>query len=131
MTILDTHVLIWWLDQPDKLSKKAKQEIDNAVIKTELKASSISIWEICLLVKKNRLKLTMDLQSWIDKIEELPFLQFIPVDNKIALKSVLLNNKLHQDPADRIIIATTLIYGTKLVTSDKRILKYKEVNSIW
>src|SRR3989338_2486612 len=86
MTILDTHVLIWWLDQPDKLSKKAKQEIDNAVIKTELKASSISIWEICLLVKKNRLKLTMDLQSWIDKIEELPFLQFIPVDNKIALK---------------------------------------------
>ena len=131
MTILDTHVLIWWLDQPDKLSKKAKQEIDNAVIKTELKASSISIWEICLLVKKNRLKLTMDLQSWIDKIEELPFLQFIPVDNKITLKSVLLNNKLHQDPADRIIIATTLIYGTKLVTSDKRILKYKEVNSIW
>jgi len=131
MTILDTHVLVWWLGQPDKLSKKAKQEIDKVVKSSEVGISTITIWEICMLVKKNRLKLTMDLESWIDKIEELPFLQFIPVDNKIALKSVLLNDKLHQDPADRIIIATALTHGAKLVTSDTRMLKYKEVQSIW
>lgn len=131
MIILDTHTLIWWVDQPDRLSKRAKKEIDNAVAKDELVTSTISIWEICLLVKKNRLKLTMDLESWIEKIEELTILKFIPVDNKIAIKSVLLNSKLHQDPADRIIIATALIHGATLVTSDKRILKYADIKTIW
>lgn len=131
MIILDTHILVWLLGQPHKLSKGAKQVIDKAIAKNELRVSAISIWEICMLVKKNRLKLTMDLESWIDKIEELPFLQFIPVDNKVAIKSVLLNDKLHQDPADRIIIATALIFGARLITSDKKIIRYKEVETIW
>ena len=131
MIILDTHVLIWLLSNPEKLSKKAEAEINKSIATKDIGLSTISIWEICMLAKKNRLKLTMDLLSWIDKIEELPFLRFIPVDNKIAIKSVQLNDKLHQDPADRIIIATSLISGARLITSDRKIRQYKGVVTVW
>lgn len=132
MTVLDTQSLLWWIDDYRKLSKKAERKIQSEIKKDEyLLVSSISIWEICLLIKKDRLKLKMDVFSWIEKIESLPYVQFIPIDNKIAAKSVMLPEPLHDDPADRIIIATSLLYGASLITSDKRILRYRHVQAIW
>jgi PIN domain nuclease of toxin-antitoxin system len=131
MIVIDTNILIRWLVWPDKLSKKAKFEIEKAKTNREIIISSISIWEICLLVKTKRLSLTVDLNTWIEKLEALPFVQFAPVDNKIARKSVFLNGHFHKDPADRIIVATALVYGVKLITSDRKIRNYKEVNTIW
>lgn len=131
MIILDTHVLVWWIGQPDKLSKKAKYQLDIAISKNEILVSSISVWEIYLLVKRNRLKLTMDIDIWMERVEALPFLRFVPVDNKIAAKSVSLADPLHGDPADRIIIATSLVENALLVTGDKRILHYPHVQSLW
>lgn len=131
MIILDTHVLVWWIGQPDKLSKKAKHQLDTSISKNEILVSSISVWEIYLLVKRNRLKLTMDIDTWMEKVEALPFLRFVPVDNKIAAKSVSLADPLHSDPADRIIIATSLVENALLVTSDKRILHYPHVQTLW
>ena len=131
MIILDTQSLIWWIGNPKKLSKEAARAIDKATGSGKLYASSISIWEICMLVKGGRLNLTMDIADWIEKVEALPFLQFIPVDNNIALKSVFLPPPFHKDPADRIIIATALNLGATIVTSDRRILKYSHGRSIW
>ncbi|MBI4991011.1 type II toxin-antitoxin system VapC family toxin [Candidatus Gottesmanbacteria bacterium] len=131
MIVLDTHVLVWWLGLPDKLSPKAKRRIDGALSKNEILISSISIWEIYLLVKRGRLKLTMDIDTWMERVEALPFIRFVPVDNKIAAKSVSLPPPLHNDPADRMIIATALQENAVLITSDKRILKYHYVQTLW
>lgn len=131
MILLDTHVLVWWIGQPDKLSPKAKRRIETTAGKSEILVSSISVWEIYLLVKRNRLKLTMDIDAWLEKIVTLPYIRFIPVDNKIAAKSVILPPPLHNDPADRIIIATALQENTVLITSDKRILKYPHLQTLW
>lgn len=132
MTVLDTQSLLWWINSSRKLSKKARNKIQSEIKKDEhLLVSSISIWEISLLIKRGRLKLTMDIFSWVEKIESLPYIQFIPVDNKIAAKSVMLPNPLHDDPADRIIIATSLLYGATLITSDKKILNYPHMKSVW
>lgn len=131
MILLDTHVLVWWLGLPNKLSLKAKRRIDEARSKNEILISSISIWEIYLLVKRGRLKLTMDIDTWMERVEALPFIRFIPVDNKIAAKSVSLPPPLHNDPADRMIIATALQENAILVTSDKRIFKYPHVQTLW
>ena len=132
MIMLDTHVLIWWISNPEKLSEEArihiKQEIKN---KNEILISSISIWEIYMLVKKGRLKLSMDTDAWLERVEQLPFLQFVPIDNRIAAKSVNLSEPLHNDPADRMIIATALEHGVSIVTSDKKILDYPHSLSIW
>jgi len=131
VTILDTHVLVWLVSNPEKISEKARKLIDQEVKKSELLVSSISVWEIYMLVKKGRLKLSLDVDTWFEKIEQLSFLQFIPIDNKIAAKSVMLPEPLHSDPADRMIAATAREYAAVLITSDKRLLTYPSVQSIW
>ncbi len=132
MIVFDTHALIWWIDSPQKLSKKARKIIDEEKLKeVNILVSSISTLEIYRLVKNGKLQLTNDVDSWLEKIESLPAVRFIPVDNKIAASSVNLPDFSHKDPADRIIIATALNLGVKLVTSDKRILNYPHVQSIW
>jgi PIN domain nuclease of toxin-antitoxin system len=61
---------------------------------------------LALLSRKKRLELTNEVADWIAKSESLPFIQFVPVTNTIAVKSVNLPLPLHPNPADRIIIAT-------------------------
>ena len=118
MIVLDTHAWIWFTSKPEALSKKAQKALDAAVKEKNILVSSISVWEVALLVNKKRLKLSMDVTDWIAKSESLPFIQFIPVSNSIAVKSVNLPQPLHPDPADRIIIATALSLGAPLVTKD-------------
>jgi len=73
----------------------------------------------------------MDVTDWIAKSEILPFFQFIPISNSIAVKSINLPQPLHSDPADRIIIATALSTGAPLITKDKKISDYSHVKTIW
>ncbi len=58
-----------------------------------------------MLVKKGRLVLTMAVEDWVARSEALPFIHFVPVDNRIAVRSLQLNGRLPNDPADRIIVA--------------------------
>ena len=131
MIVLDTHAWIWFASKPEALSKKARKALNAAVNDKNVLISSISVWEVALLVKNKRLKLSMDVLDWIAKSENLPFIQFIPVSNSIAVKSVNLPPPLHPDPADRIIIATALSIGAPLVTKDKKIAAYSHVKTIW
>jgi PIN domain nuclease of toxin-antitoxin system len=131
MIVLDTHAWIWFASKPEVLSRKAKKAIDAAVKEKSVLVSSISAWEVALLVKKKRLELSMDVADWLAKSENLPFIQFMPVSNSIAVKSVNLPQPLHPDPADRIIIATALSAGAPIVTKDKKISDYAHVRTIW
>ncbi len=131
MIVLDTHAWIWFTSDPQILSKTAKKAVDAAVKEKNVLISSISSWEVALLVKKGRLKLSMDVQDWIAISENLPFIEFIPVSNSIAVKSVNLPQPLHPDPADRIIIATALSTGASVITKDKKLTDYKHVKTIW
>lgn len=131
MIILDTHTWVWWVSNPEKLSAPARERIEKAVINKNIFISSISAWEVAMLTARGRLKLTMDARDWIAKSESLPFLHFIPVTNQIAVKSVNLPGKLHSDPADRIIIATSIIQGATLITADEKILDYPHVETLW
>lgn len=131
MIVLDTHVLVWWVSGAKELSRKAGKRIEKEAKTGEILVSSISVWEITMLVQKGRLKLTMDVARWIAEIEKLPFIEFVPVDNTIAAKSVTLPEPFHSDPADRMVIATAREYAATLVTSDKRIRSYPHVQSLW
>ena len=131
MIVLDTHAWIWFISNPDLLSKRAQKALDAAVKDRSILISSISAWELALLVTQKRLKLTLDVTDWIAKSESLPFIQFLPVTNSIAVKSVNLPLPLHPDPADRIIIATALSVGAPVVTKDKKLLSYGPVKTIW
>ena len=131
MIVLDTHAWVWFVSNPELLSKKAKRTIERAVVDNNVFISSISAWEVALLTSKKRLLLSMEVADWIKKSEMLPFVNFIPVDNSIAVKSVNLPQSFYSDPADRIIIATAISLGASLITKDERILKYPHVKTIW
>jgi PIN domain nuclease of toxin-antitoxin system len=75
--------------------------------------------------------MSIGISDWIAATESLPFVKFSRVDNKIALQSVQLPGKLHNDPADRIIIATAITMNASVVTSDRKIIAYPVVKSIW
>ncbi len=131
MIVLDTHTWLWFISKPEVLSKRAREAVSAAVREKSVLISSISAWEVALLVAKKRLKLSLDVTDWIAKSESLPFIQFIAVSNSIAVKSINLPQPLHPDPADRIIIATALSAGAPLVTKDKKLLNYPHVKTIW
>ncbi len=131
MIVLDTHAWIWWVSSPEFLSETAKQAIDEAATGRNIFISSISAWEIAMLVSRGRLKLTMSPEDWVAASEALPFFDFVPVSNSIALKSVQLPGILHNDPADRIIIATAVSLGALLVTKDEKIRSYPHVKTVW
>lgn len=84
-----------------------------------------------VLVSKNRLRFTIDAQDWIGRSEALPFFHFVAVDNAIAIRSVRLPGLFHTDPADRIIVATAMMLGATVISSDTKILKYSHVKTIW
>ena len=133
MIVLDTHALVWWVSDNDQLSSKAvkaiKKELDDEV--GEIIVSSISTWEIALLVEKKRLKLTMDVDEWIQTISMIDKVRFIPVDNQIAIQSVRLPGEFHPDPADRLITALARHLSAALITSDRKIRNYQYVKTVW
>lgn len=132
MIVLDTHVLVWWLADPDKLPRKARARLDRAVTDGEsLRVSSISAWEIAMLVARGRLTLTMDVGAWIAAAESLPQLEFVPADNAIVLRAVALPDAFGRDPADRIIAATALGLGATLVTGDRRLRGHPPLRTLW
>jgi PIN domain nuclease of toxin-antitoxin system len=131
MIVLDTHAWIWWVSDPALLSAKARGLVERAVEEESVHISCISTWEVAILVNRGRLELSMAVDDWMEKSEALPFLNFVPVTNSIATKSVALPAPLHQDPADRIIVATAMALGATLVTKDVRILGYPHVKAVW
>ena len=131
MILLDTHALVWWADDPDKLSKKSTELIKEESVRGTVVVSAISLWEIALLIKSKRLVLSVDLTTWVDRIERSWSVKIIPIDANIAIKSVNLPEGLHQDPADRMIIATARELEAKLVTKDRKILGYSHVRAVW
>jgi PIN domain nuclease of toxin-antitoxin system len=131
MILLDTHVWIWWVSNPDLLSDAARALIDEALVKRKVHISSMSVWEVAMLAAKNRLQLTMEVGDWIRASEGLPFVQFVPVTNAIALKAVRLPLKSLTDPVDRLVVATAEVLDLVLITKDKKIQKEALVKTVW
>lgn len=132
MIVLDTHALVWWVSDPKRVGAKARRALDAAVAAGDpLTVSSISMWEVAMLVEHGRLALTMETDVWINHVESLPFVEFVPIDNRIALRAVMLKDFPHRDPADRMIVATALGLNATLVTADARLRSYHDVKSLW
>lgn len=131
MIVLDTHVLIWWVDDPAQLSRPAQVVIEKAMETKSVYVSCISSWEIALLVERGRLKLALDVRDWLARCEAIPFLSFVPINTAIAVESVRLPDFPHADPADRIITATAMSLGAQLVTKDEKIRSYPNLKTVW
>lgn len=129
LTLLDTHAWIWWVNGSRELSKRARDAISAASREGALSVSAISCWEIGTLVARGRLELNISASDWIARSEALPYLTVHPVDARVALRAAELP-PVHQDPADRVIVATAIVLGSSLVTKDRRLREYG-VTTVW
>jgi len=121
MILLDTHILIWWINQtPNKLKPRVISLIEET---SQPAISCISCLEIALLVKRQRICLEMPLEQWIDQIVKL--VDILPVTRQIALQSVDLPEH-HRDPMDRLIIGTALQHQAQLLSFDSEFAKYRD-----
>jgi PIN domain nuclease of toxin-antitoxin system len=117
--LLDTHILLWSLLEPEKLNNKVARKLESK--KNELWLSPISTWEVSILAEKGRISLKQSPSKWIRKVlATVPFIE-APINHEVALKSREISLP-YQDPADRFLAATAIIYDLTLVTSDERLL---------
>jgi len=122
--LLDTHVWIWYASGSDKLPKTAHKAITQAVHQGQLNIAAISLWELSMLVVKKRISIEMPSIEWINRSLEMAQINILPLTPTIALESCQLPGSFHEDPADRLIVATARVEKLTLFTSDSKILHY-------
>ena len=115
--LLDSHVLIWWMDDPSILKPVARAAISDPA--NEVFASSVSIWELGLKVAKSKLRLPsgFEIKLWNDGIQPL---SFTPAH---AVQSIGLP-PIHGDPFDRALVAQCICESLTLATRDSVLAQY-------
>jgi PIN domain nuclease of toxin-antitoxin system len=115
--LLDTHIWLWALHEPSRLSRRVREEIKNSA--NELWLSPVSTCEALLLNARGKIRLPANLAEWLTEatapLREAPFTHEI----------VLLAQQLplpHRDPADRFLAATAELMDLTLVTGDDNLL---------
>jgi PIN domain nuclease of toxin-antitoxin system len=115
--LLDTHALLWWLDDPKQLSRQARAVIQDG--KNPVYISAAVVWEIAIKKALGKLDAPDDLEEMIEanRFLRLP----ITIPHVVAVQSL---PALHHDPFDRILIAQASHEGFRLVTRNRDIAKY-------
>jgi PIN domain nuclease of toxin-antitoxin system len=129
MILLDTHIVIWLALEPDKLSKRAKEVIRAARLEGGLAISGITLMELAWLAEKGRVETTLSVESFVRQCASR--MTVLPITPEIAARAVSFPDSYPKDPQDRLIGATALVEGIRLVTHDKLIKKSGVVPVIW
>jgi PIN domain nuclease of toxin-antitoxin system len=117
--LLDTHIWIWSLIEPARLSNDVRTALESH--ENELWLSPISTWETLLLVERGRISLEGEAQALVSGMLKAGPFHEAPLTHAVAQESRQLAFE-HSDPADRFLAATAVVYDLTLVTSDARLL---------
>jgi PIN domain nuclease of toxin-antitoxin system len=128
LILLDTASWIWYASESPELSPMALATLGADEIKL---VSAISVWEVGMLVAKQRIRLDRPVETWVEQALRLPGLEPVTVDQGVALLATRLPGMPPPDPADRMILATALVQGCPVLTPDRRMLDYAYVPTVW
>ena len=131
MIVLDTHVWLWWLHDPGKLSPDADKLIQQEQVSGALVISAISVWEVAVKVQSGKLAIPMDINRWYELARSYPSTVIEPLSPLDAIASTQLPGNFHKDPADRIIVSLSRRLTVPLLTCDRKILDYEHVVTVW
>lgn len=131
MIVADTHIIIWDALKPGKLSKKAKAAIKEANEGDGILFCDISLWEIAMLIHRNRIKIDATYKEFINLLFHSNRYILQGIDPDIADLSMRIFQNAENDPADRLIASTAVIKKAKLVTADRAMRSSTEVATIW
>lgn len=130
MIVVDTHVLIWDALAPDRLSPTAREAIESANQTGGIIVADISLWEIAMLIQKERIQVQTDSQSFLNLVLQANRIDVRAISPQIAVLSTALST-VNADPADRLIVATALAENAPLVTADRNLQNSEQVTTIW
>lgn len=128
MILLDTCALLWLNTDRSQFSRRAMRSIEQ--FQDGLALSPVSILEISIKLKKEKLQLPLPLRDWAQGMRDNYGLKLIPLSQDIALTVHELPD-IHSDPFDRIIIATAMAHRLGVVTADKHFSRYPGLRVIW
>ncbi|HET7891666.1 MAG TPA: type II toxin-antitoxin system VapC family toxin [Candidatus Sulfotelmatobacter sp.] len=118
--LLDTHIWLWSLGEPQRLSRRVAKELDDR--QNELWLSPISIWEAFLLFRKKRIQINTDFMTWLDaSLSLLPVME-APLTFEVV-RALPALSFLHGDPADLFLAATAKAFELTLISADRKLIK--------
>jgi PIN domain nuclease of toxin-antitoxin system len=121
--VLDTHALLWADTDDRKLGPKARALIGRMWPEGKVAVSAIAFWEVGLLQSRRRVDLGRPLRDWREGLLRAGVAE-LPLDGNVAVRALDLAG-VHDDPADRFIVATALVHDACLVTADERLLAWR------
>lgn len=125
--LLDTHILLWWLAEPERLNTKARRLLEDE--ENEVLLSSISVLEVVIRTSLGKLQLQEPPEQLIERViaEQALVPLSIRHDHALAVASL---PRIHADPFDRLLIAQSRTEAIPLLTADAIFRSY-ELDLIW
>lgn len=123
--LLDTHVVYWLDSDPGRLSIAASTAIEAA---DEIAVAGISWFELAWLAARDRIALALPARAWLEQVSQ--YVQTIPLTPSVAYTAASLPQSFPKDPADRVIYATAIENGWRLVTRDERLRAHPHPNPV-
>jgi PIN domain nuclease of toxin-antitoxin system len=125
--LLDTHVWIWALQQPERLNAKAHKLLDHPA--NELYLSPVSIWEASHLAQRHRIRIRGTFEEWLKLAFSKAPLREAPFNFAVATEAARL--QLPQaDIGDVLLAATASVFGLVLLTADDQLLSHAPIKTL-
>jgi len=127
--VLDTHAWLWWVTARERLSDVALEAIEQA---PQVGVSTLSAWEIAMLVARGRVSLDRDVSLWVRQALADARFESLAPSPAVAVSAGLLDAKRFPgDPVDRLIYATARAIGATLITRDEAIRTFDPASTLW
>ena len=128
--MLDTHAVVFDALAPQRLTPAARRAIERGDREGNLAVSDITLWEIAMLVARQRLDVPVSTDEFLRTALAARTIAVLPITPAIAVAAQS-DGFVHGDPADRLIAATALVHHARLVTSDERLRSVATLRTIW
>ncbi len=123
--LLDSHAVHWWSAEPERLSPPAARAVAEA---DQLAVAAVSWFELAWLASRERIVVGVPIRSWLEQLAEQ--VRTIGITPAIAAGAVSLPASFPGDPADRLIYATAVEHGWRLVTKDRRLRRHRHPRTV-
>ena len=125
--VTDTHSLVWYFTDDQRLSKKALKSFEGTVKEGQIIVPTVVLAEILFIARKGRIPL--DFTATVEKIEALANFEIAPLDLDVLKIAESIGAPLEMH--DKLIVATAIRYDACMITRDEQITKSKAVKTIW
>lgn len=130
MILIDTHVIVWLMTEPDRISRAAMEAMEECGRRGRRPGlSAASVYELAYGIRRGRILIRSTSVRFFDQLKTR--FELVPITEAIAFEAASFPETLHGDPIDRMITATALLNDCSLITFDNKIRQSGLCKVIW